>query len=431
MTGRVWTDRSTRSRPDLSLPSVTVSTRVAAVTYPWWFAGGVRSPGPVVGQDMLSGAAPWTFDPFEAMAVKTVANPNVMVIGSPAKGKSSAAKTLGYWLAGAFGYRLIGIDVKAEYGLLADWLGVPILSLYPGGEMRVNPLDSDGSSEGHKVRLAFVSGLASTMVDRNLTSLEALALDKVVDHVVAKVNQPVLADVLAVLLDPPDELCHRLRKTPAELLDGTADVRYGIMRLIEGAAAGMFNGRTTVNLDPSRGLIVDVSRCRTDDMLLRLAMLAGMRAVDQMLSTVQHRSLVLNDETWRLGTTVQTAEWLRQRFKLGRQDALSNWAMVHRPGDLASADDGTRLAKLGAGLIGDCDTKILFAAGNVTDARAQVEMLHLPEACVDMLMGFPPGRALVCCGEHHRSVVQFIRTPNLTRLTDTNQAITRPTPALT
>ncbi|MEQ1698942.1 MAG: hypothetical protein ABMA25_02480, partial [Ilumatobacteraceae bacterium] len=349
----------------------------------------------------------------------------VMVFGSPAKGKSSSAKTQAYWLCGAFGYRLLAIDVKGEYLDMAALLGVPVLSLHPGGQARVNPLDSDGSDKGNQARNAFVLALASTMTGRSLTSLEALLLDKTVDLVTQRNPSAVLSDVLEVLMNPPDELCSRLRKDPQSLLDGTADARYGLMRLVEGSAAGMFDGPSTVAVDPQRGLVVDVSPCKTDDQLLRLSMLAGMRAIEQILARVTHRTLALNDETWRLGTTVETAEWLRHRFKLGRVDALSNWAMVHRASDLSSGDEGSRLDKVGKSMVGDCDTKILFAAGKVEDARAQVELLGLPESVVDMLMKFPQGRALVCCGEQYRSVVQFTRSATLTRLTDTNQAISR------
>ena len=152
-------------------------------------------------------------------------------------------------------------------------------------------------------------------------------------------------------------------------------------------------------------------------------MLAGHRAVEHLRTVAPGRTIMLNDETWRLGTTVDTVRWLQHSWKLGRQRGTSNLALVHRLSDLGNqADDGTSLAKIGKGLIGDSDTHILFRQGTQSDAASSCDELQLPPACRDVLTRLPKGRALVHC-QGRLAVVDVTLSPTLDLLSYTNQSL--------
>ena len=111
-----------------------------ATAYPWHFGASVPSTGPVLGIDLLSGGAPFGIDLFEMVRTGIAQNPNAVIAGSPANGKSALVKQLVWWLTGAFGIRFVATDIKGEYTALAAALNVPVLDLHPGGTTKVNPL---------------------------------------------------------------------------------------------------------------------------------------------------------------------------------------------------------------------------------------------------------------------------------------------------
>lgn len=410
----------------LRLARSTVTTRHLRSAYPWHFDGGLTCPGPLVGVNLLAGRSAFTFDPFGLLDAELASNPNVIVAGKPGVGKSTIGKTVVWWCVGAFGYRFVAVDPKGEYRPLARALGVPVIQLHPGGASRVNPLASDGTDSGDRARLRFVAALASVLLSRSLDGLETAVLEDTISWVANHRVEPILADLLNALRDPPAEVAQDLAKDRDAILAGTDELRFRLRGLVTGAQAGMFNGHTNVNIDTSRGIVIDLSGTGTDDELLRLAMLAGQRAVEQLRTTSPGRTIMLNDETWRLGTTTDTVRWLQHSWKLGRQHGISNWALVHRLSDLGNqADDGTSIAKIGRGLIGDSDTHILFRQGTHTDAAHACDELQLPHACRDVLTRLPKGRTLIHC-QGRLAVVDVTLSPTLEHLTFTNGAL-RPT----
>jgi len=145
--GLAKTARSLRT-PGLRLPRHRATTAHLCSAYPFQAAEGLGGRGVMLGTDHLAGGAAFCFDPFEAYTQKLVDSPNMLVLGVPRAGKSTSLKTFLYRSIGVFRSpggmpRWTAIcDPKGEYHGLADALGLDVISLYPGGPTRLNPLEA-------------------------------------------------------------------------------------------------------------------------------------------------------------------------------------------------------------------------------------------------------------------------------------------------
>jgi len=381
--------------------------------YPWHFGGSIPSLGPVLGIDRLAGGSPFGLDPLRLVVEGHATNPNMVIAGAPGNGKSAFVKALLWNLVGAFGYRFVATDVKGEYRAIAQALGAPVLDLRPGGPTRINPLaDPTG-------RLEFTAALASLCLDRSLDTLERAALAAAVRMLPA---DPVLADLLAVLRDMPVAVCEELVIGRDDALAGTQALRFGVGELLNGAMAGMFDGHS--NIAPSEspaGFVVDVSGCGTDDRVLRFAMLAGQRAVSQMLAGSKRPTLRINDEGWRVASTLEGVRYMQHDFKLGRVDALSNILVVHRFAEIGAQADGVA-GDIAQRLVSDADLHVMFRQGDRDDADDSMERLRLPTSTRDALVQLPARRCLI----HLRgqlALLEVVLSRRMRELADTNQAV--------
>lgn len=385
-----------------------------ASLWPWHFGASVPSTGPVFGTDRLAGLAPFGLDPFELVALEAANNPNIAVSGAPANGKSAFVKAMLWLLVGTRGYRMVATDPKGEYQALADELGVPVLDLHPGGSQRVNPLDA---VEG---RLEFIAGLSGLCVGRSLQPEESAVLAQC---------EPLLGpgalvgELLGLLRAMPATVTDRLVMTRDDALDATRALRFGIGELLEGELAGMYDGPTNVDLTSGkRGVVIDVSACRTDDRVLRFAMLTARRAVDQMLVKAQPIPTIdVADEAWRLAGIAETVRYLQHRFKLGRHMGIANVIVTHRFSELGNQADGVTGA-IASKLVSDADTQVMFRQGDRADAEDTVERLSLPPSLVDALLSLRARRCLISV-RGRLALMDVALPPRLLSLADTNVAM--------
>lgn len=381
--------------------------------YPWHFGGSIPSVGPVIGVDRLAGGSPFGMDPLRLVIDGHATNANMVVAGAPGNGKSAFVKTLLWNLVGVFGYRFVATDVKGEYRAIAAALGAPVLDLRPGGTTRINPLQDP------HLRLEFAEALASLCLDRSLDTLERASLTAAVKILPAA---PVLGDLLGILREIPASVCDDLVMGRAEALTGTQALRFGLGELLNGSLAGMFDGPSTIDPTSSPvGFVVDVSGCGTDDRILRLAMLAGQRGVSQMLAAETRPTVRVNDEGWRIASTLEGARYMQRDFKLGRIDAMSNILVVHRFAEIGAQADGVA-GEIANRLVSDADLQVMFRQGDTADAADSVERLRLPQSTHDALVQLPKHRCLV----HLRgrlALLEVVLSRRMRDLADTNQAV--------
>jgi hypothetical protein len=350
------------------------------------------------------GSGPFRFDPFDAYAAGTVSNPNVVVFGDPGAGKSAAVKTmLNRWVGlrrrGEPRRWLAVCDPKGEYAGLAEALSLEVLSLRPGGAVRLNPLDvaADDPGEVALRRTGLLAAILSSLLRRDLTPLEDAAVGWVVDELGRPTGTaPTLADVIGLLASPTGVMAARAGTGPEDLARSIEDLRFGLGKLLERELRGMFDGHSTVRCDPhGNGVVVDLSAVHSDRTVLGVVMAAATAWISGSLARrdgVQRVQVI--DEAWALLANPAAVRHLQASWKLCRDYGVANVAIAHRIADLrAQADDGTALAKIAAGLLGDTETRILFrqAPDQVAETKS---LLGLSDVEADVLPRLTRGRAL-------------------------------------
>src|SRR5580700_4309720 len=125
----------------MAVPAHHATTRHLGAVYPFASEAGLGGRGVLIGRDLLGGA--FVYDPFELYKVGLLTNPNMIVFGQIGRGKSAFVKTY-LWRQAVFGRRAWVVDPKGEYAPVARAWGVAPVALYPGGSVRLNPLDTAG-----------------------------------------------------------------------------------------------------------------------------------------------------------------------------------------------------------------------------------------------------------------------------------------------
>ena len=391
-----------RLRLGLRLPRHRATTAHLCSAYPFAAEAGLGSAGVYLGTNVLTGGGGFAFDPFEAYRRSLVTNPNMLFAGEPGTGKSATAKCLIYRACGVLGRWVAIADPKGEYLPLADALGLSVVSLYPGGQARINPLDpgpgieADGPEELARRQSEMVTALVATVLHRDLSPVEDAALGWAIEHLVHLDRQPTLADVVALLSEPTDDMARRGRTTTTELSRSVDAVVYALGKLLDRSLRGMFDGPTNIDLDwNGPGVVLDLSAVHHEPEALTLVMLATTAWLQAMLRRPDGPPrLQVLDEAWSLLASERTSRYLQSCWKLGRSYGVANIAIVHRLSDLRSqADDGTATAKVSMGLLADTQTRVLFrqSSDQVADARTQLGLTSTESAVLSRLCR---GRAL-------------------------------------
>jgi hypothetical protein len=414
----------------LALPRHRTTTAHLCSAYPFHVTTGIPSAGVLLGLDVTAGGAPFAYDPFDAYGRGLVTNPNMLVAGEPGAGKSAFVKCLVARAAGVFGRWVAVADPKGEYGPLAERLGIPVVKLHPGGTDRLNPLDADASEDPDdraRRQAVMVAALLTSVLGRELTQLEDATLGWATTALnrSTRAAPPTLADLAALLGRPSRNLAERAHLTPAALARAVEDATYGLGKLLDRGLRGMFDGPSTVRLDPDGpGVVIDLSALHHDPQALAVVMVAATAWLQTTLTRPGPPRIQVLDEAWALLANERAARYLQACWKLGRAYGVANLAVVHRLSDLqAQADDGTATTKVAAGLLADTQTRVVFrqSVDQVAEATA---LLGLTPTEAALLPRLARGRALWRVGGH-AAVVQTVVTPGEAELCDTDQKMRR------
>jgi type IV secretory pathway VirB4 component len=408
-----------------------VTTAHACSLYPWAMQTGFGTAGMYIGRDHLAGGAPFCFDAFEAHRLGLVSNPNMFIMGKPGMRKSTLVKTMLWRQQGVYGNRrFVAIaDPKNEYQVLGEAMGLSRLSLAPGGATRVNPLAGgplDGSGEEGRARrqAQMVEALVGTVLGRGLGEAEKTAVWSALAQVRARVDNPILADVVAALWNPTAEMLGALRRDEAAWQRDTEEVALALEGMLARTLRGMFDGDST-NIDwDGPGMVLDLSAVYSDPTALALVMIAVTGWWRELRGMAGRRRWVqVLDELWAVLRFLEVVAYVQESLKLGRNYGVANILVAHRPSDLkAQANDGSAAAKIADGLLSDTATKVTLGqdSGEIAEVAARLGLRGPEAAVVERLV---PGRALWQIGGARLAVVQHHLGSEEFALVDTDAAM--------
>ena len=431
--------------------------------FPFVAGSGTPVLGVPIGRHMLFGEVV-CLDPLDWLEAGLVTNPGAFLLGQPGAGKSALAKRLVTGMT-AFGrHTLIVGDTKPDYTPLVTHLGGQVIQVGRGCD-RVNPLDagplgaalarmSGPDAERLRLevrgrRLALLLALCALVRTGRITNPEEVLLGRVVDLLTDRLDRdPTIPDVLAVLVQGPDEL-----RTAARVA-AEGDYRHHVSELVptlallcEGSLKGVFDAPTTTPIDlDAPAVSVDISRvAAAGDQLVAAAMLstwaysfamvdAAAVLADQKL-TPRRQFFAVMDELWRaLRGAPGLVDHADALTRVNRQRGIGSLMITHSLDDLDALSTAEDRAKA-RGFFERAAIKILAALpGRELDRVGTITRLSLPER--DMVASwaapealFPgsvhPGRGkyLVKTGERPGMPVALSLVGDEPRLYDTDSAI--------
>jgi hypothetical protein len=423
--------RNNGRAPSLPRPVVWRATSASASDwYPWLTAQPLPPVGIPIGRDVFSMAI-FPVHPVEWVHRGIVTNPNLFVSGVPGSGKSGLLKEMAASLA-AYGTKSLVLgDIKGEYNLLAEYLGVSPIVLGPGSPHRLNPLDggplaqhlpadraerAERLDEVHRRRLMLLKTLMAYRLGRDLRSTEEAALGVALRRATGedrggRIPDPLVGEVLAELWALDDDDARTLHAgSAAELVGEVREAGLALRNLLEDSLAGLFDGPTSAPLDFDAPIqTVDVSRLegRGDDALgLVLSCLSswGQAAVDDPARFAGAAPrMVIRDELWRSLRYGPLVRKLDADLRLSRAQGTIQVLATHRLADAEASPE----AAVARHLVASCATRVMFAQ-DLSDLRGVAEEVNLTDAEREMVSSWNAaniGRALWHVGPHGRAYV--------------------------
>jgi type IV secretory pathway VirB4 component len=414
----------------MRLPEHAATTANVAALYPFMAGAGLPRRGVYIGEDRFGGG--FVFSPFELYDAKVVSGPNAAIFGRIGRAKSALVKTLLYRNA-IFGARGFVLDPKGEYRALAEALGLEVLHLRPGGEVRLNPLDAMAGVDAGQVdlqQLELLQALTETMLGHRLASEERtaieLGLESARQRAAESRSQPTIPDVVDAMRCPQPDAGAPVGLDDDEVRRFGRQAALELRRLVAGDMRGMFDGPTTRGL-PLDGevVVLDLSGVYHSAALplVMTCVMAWLRRLLEARAGRRHTYVVV-DEAWVPLSELAIVRWMREGIKLSRQFGTSWWLVLHKVGDLAAVGAaGSEQARVAQSLLDDLEIRVVYAQAAGEIAR-HGELLSLTETEKALLPQLGQGQALWKIGE--RSVlVQHRLSPGEFRLVDSDQAMHR------
>lgn len=423
------------SRPRLQLPAARTTTANAGVMFPGMGSSVFGVSGVYLGTDMLTSDAAFHFELIQAKLAGVIDNTNMMVFGKPGKGKSALVKTLVLRVHGAYGpirYPVI-IDVKGEYRALAAKTDMQLITLAPGGALRLNPLGrrAPGENIGELAqrRQRLMTAIAGSLLDRQLTVEEKAGLYYALAALGELEEQQgaaaTLKDLVGVLTDPPGQVAENLIDFEAAM----SEVNLAMRAMLDGYLHGLFDGESAVEIDPARnrGLVIDLSELAGAEEILPVVMVAVVGWLYEVMRADWGpvKKLQIFDEAWRLFENPEVVKFLQATWKLGRSYGFGNIAVMHRPSDLSGGGSplGSVLATLLKGLLEDTAVVVSYAQ-TLHEVDEYGALVGWSDAEKRRIVALNKGQSLWVIGDEERAVLNHTLGDDLERsITETDHSL--------
>ena len=188
------------------------------------------------------------------------------------------------------------------------------------------------------------------------------------------------------------------------------DLAHAIRRVVSGDLAGVFDGRSTIRLDPAAPVVVlDLSRMAGNDDAVALAMTCGAAWLESALSAASGQRWIVYDEAWRMLRSLPLLRHMQAQWKLSRALGIANLLVLHRLSDLdAAGAAGSELRAIAEGLLSDCSTRVIYRQEH-DQLAASGAAFGLTETERDVISRLPrgvglwkmPGRAFIVRHDLH------------------------------
>lgn len=356
-----------------------VSTKKAAVQYPFLATDCLGGDGVLIGYDKIS-RRPFCFDSFIEYTKGNLSNTNMAIIGSIGTGKSSLMKCMALRDL-VFGRRtFVPGDSKGEWTGVVRAVGGAAITIGGTSRDRLNPLDAgrrpERDTEGKVVsdgqwrdmvenqRLTLMAALISTLMGRPLNQAEQAALAVALSATVRRQQTPLITTVVDELFEPTSSTTTLQGfRDNDDLKDAGKEIGFALQRLTVGSLKGLFDGPSTVCFDPlSPMMSINLENFTqgSEEMALVMACTsswfeASLRGDDLGLRNV------IYEEAHELMRFPELLGRMRSNFKLVRRWGLRNVIALHRISDLDAVGSlGSKQRAVAEGLLSDTSTRVVY-----------------------------------------------------------------------
>lgn len=358
----------------VSQPAHQSTSHTLAAIFPMQATPPIPAVGPVLGIDARSGGE-FSFDPWEWYAEGWISSTNILIAGGYRQGKSFFVKML-VCRSILFGRQgICTSDPKNEHARIALAVGGHVIKLgAAGGTHRLNILDGGvrrtGSSDvEYEALVAARRGRGlEAMTDlllparQSTTVEEHTALDWALQREITETkDRPTIRGIWQRL--------STVTATDVGYYDGLKDdakrIVHALRRVVSGDLAGMFDGHSTVTLDPTSPYTVfDTSEMmHRGPTAMALSQLVTNSWVQSAIAdkTSGRKYFVLAEEGWAEMNSVASLEALRLRMKLSGEYGICNIMLVHEGGDFSAVGpEGSQERSLAEVLVRSFANKATF-----------------------------------------------------------------------
>lgn len=372
-------DRMGRSMIPAYASLTRVSTKKAAVQYPFLATDCLGGDGVLIGHDKFSHTA-FCFDPFVEYTKGNLSNTNMAIIGSIGTGKSSLMKCMALRDL-VFGRRtFIPGDPKGEWTGVVKAVNGAAITIGGTSQDRLNPLDAgrrpERDKEGRTVsdrqwrdmvenqRLTLMAALISTLMNRDLNQAEQAALTAALNAAVRRQEVPIIPTVVEELFEPTSSVkALQGFRDQEDLMNVGREIGFALQRLTIGSLKGLFDGPSTVRFDPlSPMMSINLENFTqgSDQMALIMACTSSWFEASLRGDDLGQRN-VIYEEAHELMRFPELLERMRSNFKLVRRWGLRNMIALHRISDLDAVGSlGSKQRAVAEGLLADTSTRVVY-----------------------------------------------------------------------
>lgn len=310
------------------------------------------------------------FDPFAAYAAKIVTSPNILVIGSIGRGKSTLVKLL---LTRDGARPSFIVDPKGEYVTLAKALGWEIVDPVANGGMDLYGVLPHESVESLvERRFLITEPLIAWIRKRPLDEVEQTILRGALQATATNRNLTI-DDVIGVLKSNTGHMQLPL----ANQTDLSLRLGLSLEEVAARLGSAIRRPNRVLNWNPlhSPGVVIDLSSwLQTSIEVLPIVMQVTISALQPRLMQSDEQVYLVVDEAWLLLSDEFSTRWLQRMMKLSRQWGVSVILVSHRASELGNQRDDVA-ARIAAQIANDVG--VIAIAGLTKDAAASLDLLGI------------------------------------------------------